>query len=58
MTDFASHDLHHLLANVSTLRALGIGCLLYLVGLTLCETDAEHTKVEAIGRLHIYMGLN
>ena len=58
LADLSCHYLHHLPTNVSTLRGLGIGCLLDLVRLTLCETNAKHPKVETIGCLHIHMSLD
>ena len=58
LADLSSHDFHHFLANASTLGCLGVGSLLDLVWLTLGEPDAKHAKVEAIGGLHIDMGLD
>lgn len=58
LADLACHDLHHLLANVSALRTLGVGGLLNLIRLTLCESNTEQTKIEAISSLHINVCLN
>ena len=56
--DLATHDLHHLLTNLTDLLVLGVGSLPDLVGALLGEANAEQTQNVAIGGLHVHVGLD
>ena len=54
-----SHDLEHLLADVSNLASLSIASRLDgLVGLLLGESNSEQAQVVAIGGAHVNVSLN
>lgn len=56
--DFIDHDFHHLLADESLLRVLGIASSLDLSGSSAGETNAEESEEETIGGLGLHEGLN
>lgn len=58
LADFACDDLNHPFADVFALWTFSIGCLLDLIGLSLCKANAEHSQKEAISCLYINYSLN
>ena len=56
--DFVDHDFHHLLADESLLRVLGIASGLDLASGSAGKANAEKSKEIAIGGLSLNKGLN